>query len=142
MSDVEQRLSDITQAYQKQQLTAARESLLMSFPRLKETEVYDRVLDRMSSLGSASDAKQRYDGDFTKLMTDAASLEIGSPVSQEDKQRVLDQKADRQAAQADVESPGKKPAAPTREELYDQVLNAIEDKDSEKAKRLGAMTKQ
>jgi len=80
-------------------LSAARESLLNEFPRLKSKETYDRVFDRLRSLHSANDSAQRYGDDLSAMMRDAALLELGSPVTQSDKDKMLGEHKNRLSSQ-------------------------------------------
>lgn len=135
LKELASRIEQMEAVRTQRDIAAARENLLNEFPRIKSNDAYQRVIDRARSLNSTSDAFERYGGDVSTIMREAALLELGHPTTSS---KVIDDHANRRVASP--RSGGSVPdnhASKTLDQLEYELFNALEggpDKSSDVAR--------
>jgi hypothetical protein len=123
IENIENRIKQMQIAQYDRELSSARDQLVNDFPRLKNPATYDAVLERTNSLLSTRDAAQRYRGNLTEAMREAAKLEIG--VSD----RLAGEHQARRESQQDTQQPANQSSVKplTRDEADWQIFQHIEN---------------
>jgi hypothetical protein len=127
--ETEARLLAMQQQLQSMQQNAARERLTKQYD-LKGEDRWNRVLERRAS-------DQNDYTDEQVAINNACLLEFAEEIIAEGKAKVKEQHKLRENGQSTTQSVKEQPRAKTNDQLEDDILNAIQDGDRERAEKLG-----